>query len=213
MVGLSIFLIFVSFSLLIRLSYLLGAYSTNLGRPIGLVEDPIVLEISDEPDESPTPPLISLPASRVTRSATKTATKKKSKFASPVPSPPRKPGRPKKHKKMVATSSRVKLGDRVESESEPDALPLSPPKPPRARPKPVVSSKKAGKAKEASPTQLSEPTKEGSSTPPLPLNASMSDLYSAIPRLEASRVRTVEESLRDLRLVRYLILLLILNFF
>jgi hypothetical protein len=77
----------------------------------------------------------------------------------------------------------------------------------------VVSSKKAGKAKEASPTQLPERIKEGSSTPPLPLNASMRDLYSAIPRLEASRVRTVEESLRDLRLVRYLILLLILNFF
>jgi len=77
----------------------------------------------------------------------------------------------------------------------------------------MVSSKKAGKAKEASPTPPSERIKEGSSTPPLPLNASMGDLYSAIPRLEASRVRSVEESLRDLRLVRDLIPLLILNFF
>jgi hypothetical protein len=147
----------------------------------------------------PPSPVVSPASSRLTRSATKSEAKKTRKRASPKPSP-RKSGRRGKSK-TVATSSRVSLGERVESESDSDSIQIIPTKAPRARPNPVLSSKKAGKAKEASVTPFPDPVKEGSSTPPLPATASVADLHSIIPRFDASRFRSVEDSLRDLRLV------------
>ena len=138
----------------------------------------------DSPESEEAPPS---PPLRVTRSAAK----KK------IEAPP-KPSRRGK-KKPVSTRSTVSLGPRVvEAESDQDSVKFPAPKS-KKRVK-ALSRKKAGKAKERSTTPLPDPIEEASFTPP-PVSASMEELLAAIPSLDAPRVRSVEQSLLNLRLV------------